>query len=186
MTAPEVSNYDMTQQAMPDTADDIAKENWLRRHKSKLGVAAFIGAAALTFNELGPIKDQIEESAQWTVPALITSESIATAGLAAMVASTGNKIGNPLTFRKRIKEFTGKLSNSSLYRSGAYMNLAGAVSTSAIVAAETVNELPVNAWPLGLGVAGLSTALSLPFYRLARSKRTEANSEEETATGDNQ
>ncbi len=152
---------------MPDS-----NENWLTRNKNKLGVATFIGLAALTLAELGEVKNDIAESAHWTVPAIAGAETVATAGLAAMIASTGNKIGNPLSIRKRLTELhlKNKLSNSRTFRIGAYLNLAGATGTGGVIATETVASFPVSAWPASLGVAGLSVALSAPFYRIARSK----------------
>ena len=154
-----------------DTQVVSIDKSWLERNKKRIFIGGYLGAVALTLNELGPLKDQVAESAHWTVPAIIASETIATTGLAAMVAATGSKVGNPFTFRQRIKGFQGKLTNSSMFRAGAYMNLAGAAGTSAVIAGESISDFPVSAWPASLGVAGLSTALSLPFYKIARDKR---------------
>ncbi|MBX4201813.1 hypothetical protein KW803_02880 [Candidatus Saccharibacteria bacterium] len=149
-------------------------ESWLLANKFRVAaVGAYLGAVALTYNQLGEVKDQVFESAHWTVPAIVASETIAQAGLAAMVVATGSKVGNPITFKKRIQGFRGKLTNSNMFRTGAYLNLAGAAGTSAVIASEAVAELPQSAWPAALGVAGLSTALSLPFYKVARAKRAE-------------
>ncbi|HET9850203.1 MAG TPA: hypothetical protein VFP35_01080 [Candidatus Saccharimonadales bacterium] len=155
---------------------DQSSDSLLGRYRNTIFTVAFVGAAALTFNELGPIKHDLEETARWTVPAIASSESVATAGLAAMIASTGNKIGNPLTLRKRLNQLKDRLGGSSLYRIGAYLNLAGAAGTSSVITAETLKDFPPTVWPLALGVAGLSTALSLPFFRIARRhSQTEAD-----------
>lgn len=161
----------------PEAIDESADESWVSKHKKYLLTAAFAGAAALSLTEFNTVLHDVEQNAEWLGSAIGTTEAVAWSGAGMMLVSTGNKLGNPLTVKKRLNEIKDKLSASRLYRSGAYLSLGGAIGTSSLIIAETVRELPVSSWPLALGTAAVSTAVALPSAKIAR--RREQGEEEQ-------
>lgn len=151
-----------------EITEAVTSESILRKHKDAILTAAFIGAVALSMTEFDAVKNDIVQNAEWIGPAIGATEAVAWSGAGMMLVSTGNKLGNPFTVRKRLNAIKDKLSASTLYRAGSYTCLTGALGTSGLITAETFKDLPPSSWPLALGTAAVSTAMAVPFVKIAR------------------
>lgn len=125
----------------------VAKE-FTGRHKGKMVMGAVAVSAALTFanNPYEEVIDQALEAAPWVLSGVVVSEAAFVAGGIMMAGSVGNKIGNPLKIKEKIPEIAKQANDSLLFKSGFWVNTAGAVGTGVFLSAAIVGKMPPEAY----------------------------------------
>jgi hypothetical protein len=93
-----------------------------------------------------------------------------------MLTSVGDKIGNPITIKKRTKEIAAKANNSNLFKTGFVVNTAGAVGDFAVISTGVMKELPPTSWgvlSLTLVDLGLTVAVRKGIINSIRNNSSE-------------
>jgi uncharacterized membrane protein YbhN (UPF0104 family) len=152
--------------------------SWVKKHKFKLivGVAATSAAVTLINDPFEETKKDIEEAAPWVAAGVVASEIAFVAGAGMMITSVGDKVGNPLTLKKRTKEIAAKANSSNLFKTGFAVNTAGAVGDFAVISTGVMKELPPSSWgilSLTLADLGLTVAVRKGILNSIHNNSTE-------------
>lgn len=163
MTPPnqEIAPINMLQ-AFESAAPDPNAAPWLRRHK--LGIATTVAGAATVGMLIGqPFAETIEQfkdAGIWAGAGVVGGEAGFIGGAALMVAAAGQRVGNPLHLRDRVRDLPGHLVHNPLFKAGFFVNAVGSVMTSATITAGIATEVP-QAWPLAaVAVADVAATIT--------------------------
>lgn len=141
------------------------RHRWLGHRRVLVSIPIVIGCIPSLWG-LGHVVSAIERDAAWAGSGVAASETLAWAGIAVMLVTTGSRLGNPATAKARLKVVMHEVKLDRRFRFGWIVNVIGAVGTSGIIVAVAVVSLPVRAWPLAtVGVVCSLAASGLPFYR---------------------
>lgn len=163
-SSPQASEFNVA----TDMAAQEQNDNWIKRHKTVLGLAGFAVAGAFSLTHSDGVISDIEHAAAWAAPAIVTTEVVAWAGGGMMIMAAGKKIGNPLTIKPRLKAVATELVDNKYYQRGWKIAATGATGTAAVITTGAVTSLPKETWPLALSIAGASlgfSSLSLPHKK---------------------
>lgn len=138
--------------------------NFFKKYKTKLvlGAAAVSLASTLVLDPLGDTTEKVMDAAPWVAGGVGVSEAMFIGGAAMMLASVGDKIGNPLSIKKRIPEIAEKANDSKLFKSGFWVNTTGAVGDFVVLSAGIGANMPPHTWGvLGLTLLDLSVTVAV-------------------------
>lgn len=154
-------------EASDDTIFDLEPEEtlsgWDRarqfvaRNKGKLALGAAAASATLTFamNPMEEVQTEVIDAAPVVGVGIVASEAMFVGGLVMMASSVGGKVGkNPLKLRERLPEICEKANESKMFKSGFWVNAAGAVGSAAVISVGVVTHMP----PESYGVLGFAAA----------------------------
>lgn len=164
-------------------------KGWLREHQLKLalGLAAVSTTVTLTSESFDTTKDQVIEAAPWVAGGLVAAEVGWIGGAAIMMASVGDKVGNPLKIRSKMPEIAKKAKDSLMFKSGFALNYASAVGQAAIVGGAVIKELPPQAWGMaGIAALDLSATVALRQAIWGSIKEKSLETRTETITPEDQ
>lgn len=135
-------------------AQGVAKSGRVRKWigRSLIGLAIGSGVLTIGSGKIDEAKEAVIEAAPWVGVGVGVSEAMFIGGAAMMVASAGEKVGNPLKLKGRLPEVVVKAGDSNVFRAGLVINTVGAFGDAAVIAAGTFSTMPVEAW----GVVGLA------------------------------
>lgn len=136
-------------------SDNINRiKSWLKKQRVKLACGAFALSAGLTLasDPLEETKKEVVEAAPWVGGGIVAAEAMWIGGAAMMVASVGDKIGNPLKLKSRLPEVAKKANSSNLFLAGFWTNTIGAVGDFVVLSSGVMYKLPVRSW----GVLGFT------------------------------
>lgn len=135
-------------------AEDTIKTGRVRKWATRglIGIALSSAALTVATDSVGEAKDAVVEAAPWVAGGIGVSEAMFVSGAAMMVASAGEKIGNPLKLKGRLPEVVVKAGDSNVFRAGMAINTVGAFGDAVVISAGTFNTMPVEAW----GIAGFA------------------------------
>lgn len=148
----------------PEKTKTKKTKEFLNKHSTKLllGAAAVSFALTVVANPFEQTKDEVIDAAPWVGGGLFLSEAMWIGGAAMMLTSVGDKVKNPLKIRKKLPELAKKANSSKLFKSGFYINTAGAVGSATVISAGVVDKLPFHSWGLlGLAVADLGVTIAV-------------------------
>lgn len=125
-------------------------KSWISERKTKLAIGAAAASAlvTLTINPLEDLKEDVMEAAPWVGGGVAASELAFVVGAGMMVASVGEKVGNPLKIKGRIPEIAQKANSSILFKAGFVLNTTGAVGDFAVISAGVLKDMPVESYPM--------------------------------------
>lgn len=163
------SSYDLNNtldaEATGEEAGRFEKiKNWLHKRKTRLilGAAAVSTAVTLMYNPINELKDEVVEAAPWVGGGIVASEAAFCVGAAMMVASIGDKIGNPFKLKSRLPEISQRANDSKLFKSGFWINAVGAVGDFVVLSAGVMKSMPIETYPiLGLTLMDLGATIAL-------------------------
>lgn len=140
------------------------------RNKGKLALGAFALSTALTFtsHSYHQVEHDLVEALPWVGGGVATSETAFIVGAGMMGAAVGRKVGNPLTVKERIPEIAERANDSLLFKSGFWVNTAGAVGTAAIVSAGVIAKLPPESYgvlPIAFADMGLTATVRVAMLK---------------------
>ena len=138
------------------TSKEAVAQGWntsregIKRHKGKiaLGAAAVSLTATIAYNPLGEVTENLVEATPWVAGGLAASEGMFVGGLAMMGAAVGTSVRNPLKLRNQLSEICQKANDSLLFKSGFWVNTAGAVGSAAIIAGGILIKMPPESYGL--------------------------------------
>lgn len=143
--------------------------NWVSRKRTALTLGSLAAASALMAanGNYAELKDQAIEAAPWVAGGLAVSEGMFIAGASMMIASIGDKVGNPLKIKEKIPAIAEKANDSKLFKAGFWINAIGAVGTAAVVTTGVAKELPPESYPLFL-IPAIDLAITVKIRTMIR------------------
>jgi hypothetical protein len=100
-----------------------------------------------TTNSLTSEAGKVLEAAPWAVVGVAATESMFLGGLALMAIGASKQIGNPFTLPRRWREMCNTAVDSKAVKTGAAINVIGALGTAAVIDTAAVMALPTESWP---------------------------------------
>ncbi|MDQ3123647.1 MAG: hypothetical protein M3Q14_03110 [bacterium] len=146
------------------TKSDEKSRSWFSKHKYKLALGAAAASAAFTLvaDPFEETREAVGDAAPWVAGGVAASEVLFIAGAGMMVASVGDKVGNPLTMKKRMGDIAQKANESNLFKAGFIVNTTGAVGDFVVLSGGVMRELPPTSWGvLSLTLLDLSLTVAV-------------------------